>query len=121
MEPKNWWVNAKFDPCIPRDDLPDTFDWRDINGTDFTTPIKDQGSCGSCWAFGTVAPLECNIKIKDGVEVNLSEQWLLNCNQDGWDCGGARKLNAETHQRLQGSAPCVDRQQGVEAPDGDRD
>ena len=88
VEPEDWWVDAKFDPCTPRDDLPDTFDWRDINGTDFTTPIKDQGSCGSCWAFGTVAPLECNIKIKDGVEVNLSEQWLLNCNQDGWSCSG---------------------------------
>ena len=88
VEPKDWWVDAKFDPCTPRDDLPDTFDWRDINGTDYTTPIKDQGSCGSCWAFGTVAPLECNIKIIDGVEVNLSEQWLLNCNQDGWSCSG---------------------------------
>ena len=88
VEPDNWWVNARFDPCTPRGDLPDIFDWRDIDGVDYTTPIKSQGSCGSCWAFGTVAPLECNIKIKDGVEEDLSEQWLVSCNQDGWGCNG---------------------------------
>ncbi|MFC1572717.1 C1 family peptidase [Candidatus Eisenbacteria bacterium] len=66
-------------------DLPSTFDWRDLNGC---TSIKNQGSCGSCWAFGTVGPLECNILIKDGIEVDLSEQWLVSCNSDGWDCGG---------------------------------
>jgi len=88
VEPIDWWVNARFDPCLPTRDLPESFDWRDVNGTDFTTPIKNQGSCGSCWAFATVAPLECNIKIKDGDEVDLSEQWLVNCNQDGWDCDG---------------------------------
>ncbi|UCF11743.1 MAG: hypothetical protein JSW06_06745 [Thermoplasmatales archaeon] len=86
--PEEWWINAQFNPCTPRDDLPDIFDWRDVDGMDYTTPIKSQGSCGSCWAFGTVAPLECNIKIKDGIEVDLSEQWLVSCNLDGWSCGG---------------------------------
>jgi hypothetical protein len=83
--PKDWWREARFEPCTPRRDLPASFDWRDLNGC---TSIKNQGSCGSCWAFGTVAPLECNILIKDGVEVNLSEQWLVSCNTDGWGCGG---------------------------------
>ncbi|MBU0497924.1 MAG: hypothetical protein KKG04_08240 [Candidatus Thermoplasmatota archaeon] len=84
-EPDDWMVDAVFDPCMPRGDLPDYFDWRDYGGT---TSIKNQGSCGSCWAFGTVAPLECNIKIKDGVEVDLSEQWLVSCNQEGYSCSG---------------------------------
>ena len=57
----------------PRRELPIAFDWRDQCGC---TPIKDQGSCGSCGAFSTVVPLECNILIKDGLEENLSEQWL---------------------------------------------
>jgi len=86
--PEDWWVNANFDTCMPRGSLPDKFDWRDVDGVDFTTPIKDQGSCGSCWAFGTVGPLECNIKYKEGLEVDLSEQWLVSCNQDGWGCDG---------------------------------
>lgn len=85
VEPENWWVDAKFDPCTPTRNLPDYFDWRDFNGC---TPVKNQASCGSCWAFGTVGPLECNILIKDGVEMNLSEQWLVSCNSDGWDCDG---------------------------------
>ena len=66
-------------------ELPASFDWRDLDGC---VPIRAQGSCGSCWAFGTMAPLECNILIKDGVEENLSEQWLVSCNSDGYDCGG---------------------------------
>ncbi len=68
-----------------RDDLPSSFDWRELGGC---TSVKDQGSCGSCWAFSTVGALECNILIKDNVEVDLSEQWLVSCNQDGWSCSG---------------------------------
>jgi len=65
--------------------LPAAFDWRDHGGV---TSVKNQGSCGSCWAFGTVGPLEANIKIKNGVEKNLSEQYLVSCNTDGWGCDG---------------------------------
>lgn len=83
--PDNWWEMATFDPCPPTRDLPASFDWRALNGC---TSIKDQGNCGSCWAFGTIAPLECNILISDKVEVDLSEQWLVSCNRDGWSCNG---------------------------------
>jgi C1A family cysteine protease len=83
--PENWWVGAKFDPCTPTKSLPEAFSWCDSGGC---TPVKNQGSCGSCWAFGTVGPLECNIKLKDGVTVDLSEQWLVSCNPYGWGCGG---------------------------------
>jgi len=83
--PDDWWVGADFDPCTPKRDLPTSYDWRQLGGC---TPIKDQGGCGSCWAFGTVAPLECNILIKDKIEVDLSEQWLVSCNKNGWSCNG---------------------------------
>jgi putative hemolysin len=76
------------EPPAPRGgarELPTYFDWRDVDGC---TPVKNQGQCGSCWAFATVGPLECNIKIKDANEVDLSEQWLVSCNQSGWGCGG---------------------------------
>ncbi len=89
--PADWPEGARFDPCEPKLELPDAFDWRALGGC---TVVKDQGSCGSCWAFGTVGPLECNILIKDGVEVDLSEQWLVSCNQDGWGCNGGSWAHA---------------------------
>jgi len=83
--PENWWVGARFNPCTPTKDLPDAYNWCDLGGC---TPVKDQDACGSCWAFGTVGPLECNIRIKDGAAVDLAEQWLVSCNSDGWSCSG---------------------------------
>jgi C1A family cysteine protease len=66
-------------------DLPSAFDWRALGGT---TPIRDQDGCGSCWAFGTAGSFECCIKVKDGIDVDLAEQWLVSCNQSGYGCGG---------------------------------
>jgi C1A family cysteine protease len=83
--PENWRENARFVKFTPRLQLPDYYDWRDTGGC---TSVKNQGSCGSCWAFGTMGPLECNILINDGLEVDLSEQWLVSCNSDGWGCSG---------------------------------
>jgi hypothetical protein len=54
----------------------------------YYTSIKDQGSCGSCWAFAAVGLLECMVLKKDGIEVDLSEQYMLSCNPWGWGCGG---------------------------------
>lgn len=69
----------------PSSQLPSAFDWRIRNGV---TPVKDQARCGSCWAFGTVGPLESNIRIKDGIIEDLSEQYLVSCNTEGWSCNG---------------------------------
>ena len=61
--------------------LPSCFDWRD-NGGDWVTPIKDQGACGSCWAFATVGATESLIRIAQGnpnLNIDLSEQFLVSC------------------------------------------
>ena len=65
--------------------LPVAYNWCDSGGC---TPVKDQGNCGSCWTFGTVGPLELNIKIKDTLTQDLAEQYLLSCNTEGWSCRG---------------------------------
>ncbi len=65
--------------------LPSSFNWCDQGGC---TPVKNQGSCGSCWAFGTVGPFESAIKIQDGVTRDLAEQYLVSCNAEGWGCNG---------------------------------
>jgi C1A family cysteine protease len=56
---------------------PSAFDWRTYG---VVTPIKDQGSCGSCWAFSTTAEYESKIAIAtNGVLYDLSEQYVLKC------------------------------------------
>jgi len=82
-----WQASTQEAPVILGDgpDLPTSFDWRALDGV---TPVRSQGGCGSCWAFGTVAPLESALKIQLGISVDLSEQYLVSCNTDDWDCGG---------------------------------
>ena len=69
--------------------LPSHIDWRD-NGGNYVTPIRDQKSCGSCWAFAATAALESVTLITlgtPGVDLNLSEQILVSCSEAG-SCGG---------------------------------
>lgn len=85
VPPESWWEEAPFTDIKPRAALPSTWNWCDQGGC---PSVRNQGSCGSCWAFGTVGPLEINILLMEGKEEDLSEQYLLSCNSDGWDCGG---------------------------------
>lgn len=88
VEPSNWRATARFAAVVtPQQQiaLPAAFDWRTQTGL---PPIRDQGGCGSCWAFATVGALECAIRIRDGVDQDLSEQWLVSCNLSGWSCSG---------------------------------
>ena len=56
------------DPLPPGEEFtgraPTSFDWRDKDDKDWTTPIKNQGACGSCYAFASYASMEACIKIK---------------------------------------------------------
>ncbi|MDD2716476.1 MAG: C1 family peptidase [Candidatus Wallbacteria bacterium] len=76
------------------------WDWRDNKGV---TPVKNQGDCGSCWAFAATANFEHNIMCADKKEVDLAEQDLLNCNKQGYGCDGGN-LDCSEYFRDQGCA-----------------
>ena len=65
-----------FLPVYPPCDIPSEVDWR-VKGK--VTPVKDQGDCGSCWAFAAVGALESHLAIsrKDNLPARLSEQHLV--------------------------------------------
>ena len=72
----------KFDTV----DVPAAVDWRGkLQAVDH---VKDQGQCGSCWAFSTTGSTESNTEIKSGVYASLSEQQLVDCSQWNNGCGG---------------------------------
>jgi len=54
------------------------------------TPVKNQGSCGSCWAFGTLGQVEAAHKQATGATVNLAEQQLVDCSTQNNGCSGGR-------------------------------
>lgn len=58
------------------EDLPESVDWREKGAV---APVKDQGSCGSCWAFSTVGSVEGINQIVTGDMIVLSEQELVDC------------------------------------------
>ncbi|WCJ32678.1 senescence-associated gene 12 [Euphorbia peplus] len=64
--------------------VPTSMDWRKKGAV---TPIKDQGQCGSCWAFSTVAAVEGITQLTTGKLISLSEQELVSCDTKGEDQG----------------------------------
>jgi C1A family cysteine protease len=72
-------------PTSIRGALPSSFDAREY---DWVPAIRNQGSCGSCWAFGTVGVMEIAMKKSAGITADLSEQFLISCNNNGWSCTG---------------------------------
>ncbi|XP_021897428.1 cysteine proteinase COT44 [Carica papaya] len=60
------------------DELPESVDWREKGAV---APIKDQGNCGSCWAFSTIAAVEGINQIVTGELISLSEQELVDCDR----------------------------------------
>uniref|UniRef100_UPI00358E96FC cathepsin O isoform X2 n=1 Tax=Myxine glutinosa TaxID=7769 RepID=UPI00358E96FC len=73
------------------DSLPARFDWREKGAI---TAVKDQKSCGGCWAFSCVELLE-SAAVRSGRPLKaLSEQQVLDCSRNNYGCSGGHVLLA---------------------------
>jgi len=79
--------------------VPYGWDWRRKGAV---TYVRNQGTCGACWAFSTVANVEGLIYNKYGVLVALSEQHLLDCNTFNNGCLGGTLPVAFNYVRKSG-------------------
>lgn len=79
-------------PIDPAPEIPPSYgddenriDWRNFEGVNYVTRVKDQGRCGSCWAFASVAAVESFMLINREAygTINLSEQFVIDCTQPG--------------------------------------
>ena len=67
-------------PLIYTKVLPQSYDWRNVGGQNWISPVKNQGGCGSCVAFAVASALEAHRRIEThnaGLNVDLSEAGLF--------------------------------------------
>lgn len=74
-----------------RTELPAAFDWRNVDGVNYASPILNQASCGSCVAFAAVATMETQMNITRKTPYSpwqFSSQHLFSCGggacEQGW-------------------------------------
>merc|ERR1711906_5235 len=64
---------------------PAKIDWSELGAT---SPVKNQGGCGSCWAFSATETVESHYQIATGKSVVLAPQTYVNCVKNPQSCGG---------------------------------
>ena len=82
------------------------WDWRNRHGKNWMTPIRNQGSCGSCWAFATIGTFEpyINLYYNRLINYDLSEQEVLSCSGAG-TCASGSISSAFNYVRTNGAIP----------------
>lgn len=96
-------------------DLPKEVDWRKKN---VVNPVKDQSSCGSCWAFSTIGSMESAYAIKTGTLYSLSEQQLVDCSKSYGNNGCSGGLMDDGFQYAEKNALCSESSYPYTAADG---
>ncbi|CAL1570277.1 unnamed protein product [Knipowitschia caucasica] len=70
--------------------LPAHWDWRNVNGVNFVSPVRNQASCGSCYSFASMGMLEARIRIltNNSLTPTLSPQQIVSCSKYSQGCDG---------------------------------
>jgi cathepsin F len=96
LMPKEIFANFKPDPSklmapLKQVEAPAEFDWGSKGAL---TPVKDQGQCGSCWAFSATETIESFHFLAGKSLVSLSPQQIVDCDTDCYGCNGGWTQNA---------------------------
>lgn len=104
-------TRASFPPTAPMTNeqkakmeaLPASFDWRDVDGVNYVSPVRDQKSCGSCYAFGSMGMLEARLRVatdnrRDDV---FSTQDVMTCTNIAQGCSGGFNFLSGGRQALE--------------------
>ena len=89
---------ANYDNIEVPEDLPESFDWRQqVEGG--LQPIRNQRTCGSCWAFSVVAVTEALLKMTDTtLTPDLAEQTLVSTCSNSGKCHNVRQCKPSRYQ-----------------------
>jgi len=97
-------------PALPRmaANATSAIDWRSKTPA-VLTPVKDQGQCGSCWAFSATEQIETNTAMATGKLLTLSPQQITSCDKVDQGCGGGNTETAYAYvQKAGGIEPNTD-------------
>lgn len=87
------WNETRYSSASPTFKPPDSLDWRNYTPA-VVVPPKDQGGCGSCWAFSTVANIEGQWALKTkSAAVSLSEEQIVDCSHSCEEYEGQKLCN----------------------------
>jgi len=82
-----------------------SFDWRNRHGQNWMTSVKNQGSCGSCWAFAVAGATEALTNVyynQSNIDLDLSEQQLVSCMSISAGCNGGYPSEALDYVKNKG-------------------
>jgi cathepsin C len=87
-------------------DLPESWDWRNVDGKNYVTKPRNQGSCGSCYSLAGAAAYESRIRIKSklALQPDLSPQEVLSCSVYNQACEGGYPFLVSKHGHIWGFA-----------------